>query len=130
MKEQSVLKIRNKSEVLYLSLDNILYFQADGNYSNVYFADGSVLSTLSYQRAEIARMMDGQLPKDVRENFVLLGKSYLINKVHVLRIQPSRRLLTFRANKFGTTKKICIKATTDALNLLVKQIEDYPCGEE
>ena len=63
MKEKYVLTIKNKSEVLYLRVDNILYIQADGNYCNVYFADGGVLNTLTYQRAEIARMLDEQLPQ-------------------------------------------------------------------
>lgn len=53
--------IKNKSEVLYLRLDNILYIQADGNYCNIYLADGGVINTLTYQRAEIARIMDEQL---------------------------------------------------------------------
>ena len=130
MRKHAVLTIKNKSEIIFLNLDSILYFQADGNYCNVYFADGSVLSTLTYQRAEIARMMDDQLREDVRKEFMLLGKSYLINKAYVLRIQPSRQLLTFRVNRFGTTKKISIKATTSALNLLIKQIEEFPSGEE
>lgn len=130
MRKHAVLTIKNKSEIIFLNLDSILYFQADGNYCNVYFADGSVLSTLTYQRAEIARMMDDQLREDVRKEFMLLGKSYLINKAYVLRIQPSRQLLTFRVNRFGTTKKISIKATTSALNLLIKQIEECPSGEE
>ena len=125
MRKHAVLTIKNKSEIIFLTLDSILYFQADGNYCNVYFADGSVLSTLTYQRAEIARMMDEQLPEEVRNDFMLLGKSYLINKAYVLRIQPSKHLLTFRVNTFGTTKKVCIKATTMALqklaNDLVKQ---------
>lgn len=46
------LTIKNKSEVLYLQLDNILYIQADGNYCNIYLADGGVINTLTYQRAE------------------------------------------------------------------------------
>lgn len=124
MKNQAVLTIKNKSEVIYLPLSNVLYFQADGNYCNIYFADGSVLNTLTYQRAEIARMMDEQLQEEYRRDFVILGKSYLINKNYVLRIQPSRQLLTFQVNRFGTTKKISIKATAKALNLLAQHIEE------
>lgn len=115
---QPLLTIKNKSEVINLPLNNVLYIQADGNYCNIYFADGSVLNTLTYQRAEIARMMDEQLQEEDRRDFVILGKSYLINKNYVLRIQPSRLLLTFQVNRFGTTKKISIKATAKALNLL------------
>ena len=118
MKKQTILTIKNKSEILYLSLDSILYIQADGNYSDVYFADGSVMNTLTYQRAEIARMMDEQLSKEDIKRFALLGRSYLINTDYVLRIQPSRQILTFRVNKFGTTVKIRIKATAKALQEL------------
>ena len=128
MKDDQVLKIKNKSEVLYLRPDIILYIQADGNYSNIFFADGSVLTTLTYQRAEIARMMDEQLTEEKRKRFVLLGRSYMVNMDYVLRIQPSKQLLTFQVNKFGTTKKIAIKATAKALELLAKEMENREDG--
>ena len=118
-----VLTIKNKSEVLYLQLDNILYIQADGNYCNIYLADGGVINTLTYQRAEIARMMEEQMPDYIRKRFVLVGRSYMVNTDYVLRIQPSKQLLTFRVNRFGTTKKITIKATTKALDLLAAEME-------
>ena len=117
------LTIKNKSEVLYLQLDNILYIQADGNYSNIILADGGVINTLTYQRAEIARMMEEQMPDYIRKRFVLVGRSYMVNTDYVLRIQPSKQLLTFRVNRFGTTKKITIKATTKALDLLAAEME-------
>jgi DNA-binding LytR/AlgR family response regulator len=123
MKEKSILTIKNKSEVLYLQLDNILYIQADGNYCNIYLADGGVINTLTYQRAEIARMMEEQMPDYIRKRFVLVGRSYMVNTDYVLRIQPSKQLLTFRVNRFGTTKKITIKATTKALDLLAAEME-------
>ena len=110
-----MLTIKNKSEILFLRLDDILYIQADGNYCNIYLADGGVINTLTYQRAEIARMLEEQLSKDALSRFALLGRSYLINTDYVLRIQPGKQLLTFRVDKFGSTKKISIKATTKAL---------------
>jgi DNA-binding LytR/AlgR family response regulator len=123
MKQQMALTIKNKSEVLYLQLDNILYIQADGNYCNIYLADGGVINTLTYQRAEIARMMEEQMPDYIRKRFVLVGRSYMVNTDYVLRIQPSKQLLTFRVNRFGTTKKITIKVTTKALDLLAAEME-------
>lgn len=62
MHDLLALTIKNKNEVLYLRLDNVLYIQADGNYSNIYLADGGVINTLTYQRAEIVRMPKEQLP--------------------------------------------------------------------
>ena len=118
-----VLTIKNKSEVLYLHLSNILYIQADGNYCDIYLADGGVLNTLTYQRAEIAKMMDEQIPEDIRKRFVLVGKSYMVNTDYVLRIQPSKQLLTFMVNQFGTTRKVSIKVTTEALTKLAEEME-------
>jgi DNA-binding LytR/AlgR family response regulator len=110
-----MLTIKNKSEILFLRLDDILYIQADGNYCNIYLADGGVINTLTYQRAEMARMLEEQLSKEALSRFALLGRSYLVNTDYVLRIQPGKQLLTFRVNKIGSTKKISIKATTKAL---------------
>ena len=124
MINEAVLIIKNKSEVLYLRLNDILYIQADGNYCNIYLADGGVINTLTYQRAEIARMLEEQLPNDVIGRFALLGRSYLINTDYVLRIQPSKQSLTFRVNKYGTIKKISIKATANALQQLENFMEN------
>ncbi len=123
MTQMGNLTIKNKSEVLYLCMNSILYIQADGNYCDIYLADGSVLNTLTYQRAEIAKMMDEQIPENIRKRFVLVGKSYMVNTEYVLRIQPSKQLLTFMINQFGTTRKVTIKVTTKALNKLVEEME-------
>ena len=123
MKQQMVLTVRNKSEILYLRLDDILYIQADGNYCNIYLIDGGVINTLTYQRAKIARMMDEQVPEDFRRRFVLVGRYYMVNTDYVLRIQPSKQLLTFRVNRFGTTKKITIKVSSKALDVLAKDMD-------
>ena len=124
MWKDNSLIISNKSEVLYLCLDQILYIQADGNYCDVHYVDGSVLNTLTYQRAEIARMIQEQVSEECSKRFVMLGKSYLVNINYVLRIQPSRQQLTFSVNQFGTTNKIHLKATRKALIQLITEIEE------
>ena len=123
MNEQSVLTIKNKNEVLYLRKENILYIQADGNYCNIHLADGGVINTLTYQRAEIARMMDEQFSKECRERFIMLGKSYMVNIDYVFRIQPGKQLLTFSINKFGSTEKLSIKASSKALTKFQEDLE-------
>lgn len=122
MNESLTLIIKNKSESLYLRLKDILYIEADGNYSNIYFVDGSVLKALSYQRAEIARMMQEQFPRVWTRSFEYLGRSYIINLNYILRIQPHKQMLTFRTNMFGSHKKMSIKAPTNALNELSKRL--------
>lgn len=124
MWKENVLIIKNRNEALYLQLDRILYIQADGNYCNIYFSDGSILNTLTYQRAEMARMIQEQVSEEYSKQFVMLGKSYLVNIDYVLRIQPSKQLLTFNVNQFGTTQKINLMATKKALNQLITEIEE------
>lgn len=124
MRKENKLTIKNKSEVVYLQLDQVLYFQADGNYCNVFFADGSVLNTLACQRAEIARMIQEQVDEEYGRRFVLLGKSYLVNINYVLRVQPGRLLLTFNVNRSGTLNKLCLKASRQALSQFVSKVEE------
>ena len=124
--DKQILTIKNKSEILYLRLDNILYIEADGNYCNVFLTDGGEITTLTYQRAEIARMMREQFPEPTWRRFLLLGRSYLVNADYILRIQPSKQLLTFCVNRFGTTQKVTIHATTKALTLLAEEMEKIP----
>lgn len=122
MRENNTLIIRSKSETVYLHLDDVLYIQADGNYSDIFFADGGVIRTLTYQRAEIARMIEEQMPACVCSRFKMLGRSYMVNSDYVLRIQPGKQRLTFRVNSFGTDKKVTIKATAKALDLLAEEM--------
>ena len=122
MDESLTLIIKNKSESLYLRLTDILYIEADGNYSNIYFVDGSVLKALSYQRAEISRMIQERFPEVWARSFAYLGRSYIINLNYILRIQPKKHVLTFRINMFGSHKKTSIKAPTKALNELSERL--------
>ena len=120
--QSPILTIKNKCEVFFLRADNILYVEANGNYCNIRLVDGGLLQTLTYQRAEIIRMMDEQLPAECRQQFKLLGKSYLINTSYIMRIQPSKRRLTFSVNIFGTTEKRSISATVSALSHLMNSL--------
>ena len=101
MKTNSTLVVRNKSEVLYLCLDSILYVQADGNYCNIFLTDGGVINTLTYQRAEIARMIERQHPTVWRRSFALLGRSYLnfLPKNYTFQTTRSNYLMKKDTNK-------------------------------
>ena len=74
-------------------------------------------------RKRMGKMMDEQIPEGIRKRFVLVGKSYMVNTDYVLRIQPSKQLLTFMVNLFGTTRKVTIKVTTKALTKLAEEME-------
>lgn len=113
-----ILEIGNQSEVLYLTPDNILCIVADGNYCDIYLADGEVLKSVCFQRAEIARMIDRQLPHSEAEKFALVGRSYIINVEHIQRINIPHQQLTFDIFSPGTGMKLGIHASAAALRNL------------
>ena len=125
MQERLVIHLGNSKELICLTPEQILYVIADGNYCNVYLTDGGMLETLSYQRAEIAREIDNQLPFAEKIRFALVGRSYLVNLDFVLRIQPYKQLLTFSTNVFGSCKKQSVEASVKALNVLTEQMNHY-----
>jgi len=122
--KKKILEISNQNEVYYLHPETILYVEADGNYCDIHLTDGDVLETVSFQRAEIARKIDTQLPREVASMFSLLGKPYLVNIEHIMHINAQRQQLTFDINQPGTCKKKSIKATPTALRNLRQALDE------
>jgi len=123
-KDVNVLELGNKNEIYYLKPSSILYVEADGNYCNIHLTDGDVLETVSFQRAQIARMIEGQLPKGNAQMFSLLGKTFLINNHYIMHINAQKQTLTFDINQPGTCKKISIKVTANALRNLRDMLDE------
>lgn len=127
MKQQNkILKIGNQTEIYYLNSDSILYIEADGNYCNIHLVDGDVLKTIGFQRAEIARMMDAQLPLYEVSNFALIGRSYLVNLSHIMYINAPQQCLMFDVNHPDSCCKKSIKVSVNALRSLRISLEEMP----
>lgn len=117
------LEICNQDEAYYLRPENILYVKADGNYCDIHLTDGDVLESVSCQRAEIARMIDTQLPSCLSQKFALLGRSYLVNVEHIMYVNAGKQTLAFDINQPGMCKKQTIKISTEALRNLRISLE-------
>lgn len=122
------LKISNQNEVYYLLPESILYVEADGNYCDIHLTDGDVLEAVSFQRSEIARMIDTQLVHSVACKFAMVGRKHLINIEYIMHIQPSKGLITFDVNQPGTCKKQNIKPSVKSVQLLRDALDDRSCN--
>lgn len=120
---KNVLEIGNQSETLYLNLNNILCVEASGNYCNIYLADGEVLESVGFQKAEVARMIDAQFPHSLASRFVQVGRSYIINIDHIQRINVTRGQLTFDAFNPLTGRKRMIEVPSKPLGTLREAME-------
>jgi len=122
MKNRKILEIRNQSEVYLLKPENIVCVKADGNYCDIYLADGDILEGVCFQRAEICRMIDQNLEPRVAKQFALVGRSILINEAHVQYLNVPRQKLVFDVAYGDTSKKLAFKVSVDALRKLYEQI--------
>lgn len=89
-----VIVISNANELVRVKPERVVYVESDGNYCDVFLADGDVMKTLSQQRAQLDRELDTFLPLPEKMKFALVGKSHIVNLDYVMRIQPSKQLLT------------------------------------
>ena len=89
MKEWLFFNMRD--EVLRIDIAQIVYFQADGNYTQIVLADGSkasVCMNLSGMQSVLEEHRKGKV-----NFFARIGKSYIINLNYVYQISVLRKRL-------------------------------------
>lgn len=90
MNQQPVyLFLNSRDELLRLDIHNIVYFEADGNYTNIISANklkGVVCTNL----AQMQKMLSERLKEDAAV-FARVGKKYIINLSHIYAINTIRQ---------------------------------------
>ncbi|WP_455162070.1 LytR/AlgR family response regulator transcription factor [Tannerella forsythia] len=86
------LIIKTRDELLRIRISNILYLEADRNYTKLLLTEG-IQFTFAINIGKIERMLDTQA-SDSGSQLVRVGKSYIINKNYILQINlPKQKLL-------------------------------------
>lgn len=86
-----ILIFNTRDELTRISLEKVCYFEADGNYTSVYFANGvktSLLTSLVNLEALIGDVFTGS-----RNLFVRIGKKYIVNTAYIFQINVLRQRL-------------------------------------
>ena len=78
------LIIKTRDELLRMRISNILYLEADRNYTKLLLTEG-IQFTFAINIGKIERMLDTQA-SDSGSQLVRVGKSYIINKNYILQI--------------------------------------------
>lgn len=87
--EPVYLFLNSRDELLRLDIHNIVYFEADGNYTNIISANklkGVVCANL----AQMQKMLSERL-KEGASVFARVGKKYIINLSHIYAINTVRQ---------------------------------------
>lgn len=86
------LIIKTRDELLRIHTSNILYLEADRNYTKLLLTAG-IQFTFAINIGKIESMLDNQVSES-RAHLVRVGKSYIINKNYILQINlPKQKLL-------------------------------------
>lgn len=115
----------SRDELMKVNLDRVVYFEADGNYTKIYIANGlsgMVLTSLGKIEELLATRF-----KDERGRFARIGKRFVINLAYIFRINVLKQELTLSDQKsFSCTVSI----SRDALKKLKGLMTPVPKSDK
>jgi DNA-binding LytR/AlgR family response regulator len=112
------LIIKTRDELLRIKIGQILYFEADRNYTKLLLSNG-IQFTFAINIGKIEEILEKQVTGS-SDILMRVGKSYIINKNHILQINlPKQRLLLLTAE--GKPKELII--SKDPLKILKDSFE-------
>lgn len=123
------LIIHNSRESIIISISQLLYIKAEGNYSYFFWIDNAphpagkpdktIGTVITIQLGEIDKLIE-KLDNDDRKKLVRIGRSLIINLQYLYKIDLTRTelLLMDRAHNIHT-----LEASHEALSKLKKAID-------
>ena len=112
------LVITTSADLLRIAAGELVYAEADGNYTTLMLTDGE-RRVVTLQLGQLERLIASQMPQ-AAQGFVRIGKSLIVRLESVRYIHPSRGVLEL-ANPAG--QKHELSASREALRLLKEMIE-------
>lgn len=110
------LKITTNSEIIRIPTDEIIFIKGDGNYSDIFLANGKKENVIS----QLHDLMD-KLTVLNYNPFYRVGKSLIINRDYIFNVNPGLQRIILSNSRLE--KDILIKASKDALKNLKEKLE-------
>ncbi|MDR2690847.1 MAG: LytTR family transcriptional regulator [Dysgonamonadaceae bacterium] len=99
------LVFKARDELVRIKIDRILYFEAERNYTKLILANG-IQFVFAVNLGKIEDILESQI-QNYDSVLVRVGKSFIINKNHVLQISLQKNKLIFEAAD-GKAKELTI----------------------
>ena len=110
------LTLTNSTEIIRIASDDIVFIKGDGNYSDIFLANGKKENVIS----QLHDLMD-KLTVLNYNPFYRVGKSLIINRDYVFKVNPGLQRIILSNSRLE--KDILIKASKDALKKLKEKLE-------
>jgi len=119
------LIIKTRDELLRIKIGQILYFEADRNYTKLLLSNG-IQFTFAINIGKIEDILEKQVP-GCKKLLIRVGKSHIINKSHILQINlPKQKLLLLTEE--GKARELVI--SKDPLKILKDELESEMINEK
>lgn len=108
------LLFNTRDELLRVSLKHVVYFESDGNYTNIFFSNGTkatLLYSLSNMELQINEKLTG-----MPQPFIRIGRQYIVNSSYIFQINTLKRQLTL--NCFDAPLLYTLSVSKEALKKL------------
>lgn len=110
---QRFLILNSRDELFRIDINNIVYFESDGNYTNVHLSNG-IKGTVSMGLTAMQELLTKSMGEDAR-TFARVGKRHIINLRYVYHIAILRQRLTLSD---GARFEYTLAVSRDALKSL------------
>lgn len=126
------LIIKTRDELLRIKIGQILYFEADRNYTKLLLSN-SIQFTFAINIGKIEELLEKQVSGS-NQILMRVGKSHIINKNHILQINlPKQKLLLLTEDSKPrelTISKDPLKVLKEALEQEVERNVEEAKGEK
>jgi DNA-binding LytR/AlgR family response regulator len=112
------LVFKTRDELVRIKIERILYFEAERNYTRLVLTNG-IQFVFAVNLGKIEEILENQI-QDYASTLLRVGKSYIINKNHVLQISLPKTKVLFAAAE-GKAKELTLPK--DPLKILKETLE-------
>jgi DNA-binding LytR/AlgR family response regulator len=112
------LVFKTRDELVRIKIERILYFEAERNYTRLVLTNG-IQFVFAVNLGKIEEILENQI-QDYTSDLLRVGKSYIVNKNHVLQISLPKTKILF-ASADGKAKELNIPK--DPLKILKETLE-------
>lgn len=122
---EKYLVFKTRDELVRIKIERILYFEAERNYTKLVLTNG-IQFVFTVNLGKIEELLENQI-KSYSTVLVRVGKSYIINKTHVLQINLPKTKLLFSTSD-GKAKELIIPK--EPLKVLKELLENEILGDK
>jgi len=112
------LVFKTRDELVRIKIERILYFEAERNYTKLVLTNG-IQFVFAINLGKIEEILENQI-QDYASTLLRVGKSFIVNKNHVLQISLPKTKVLFAAAD-GKAKELIVPR--DPLKILKETLE-------